>query len=78
MDILPPKPGSSDRFIDCKEAIESRVHQIVHDAYVAGWERGEALAGIIDIADNYALMLGENEALTAVLDRLKSNKPSDD
>jgi hypothetical protein len=61
MDILPPTPGSSDRFVDCKESLESRVHQIVHDAYVAGWERGEVLAEIIDIADTYALILGETK-----------------
>lgn len=77
-DITPPKPGSSDRFIDCQEAIDSRVHQIVHDAYVAGWDRGEVLAAIIEVAENYALMLGENEALKLVLDRLKSSKPTDD
>lgn len=77
-DITPPKPGSSDRFIDCQEAIDSRVHQIVHDAYVAGWDRGEVLAAIIEVAENYALMLGENEALAAVLAELKSKKPSDD
>ncbi|WP_430256565.1 hypothetical protein [Neorhizobium sp. DAR64872/K0K18] len=78
-DITPPKPGSSDRFIDCQEAIETRVHQIVEDAYIAGWENpSEVLAAIIEIADNLALQYGENEALKEVLDRLKSNKPFDD
>jgi hypothetical protein len=78
-DITPPKPGSSDRFIDCQEAIEKRVHQIVEDAYIAGWENpNEVLAAIIEIADNLALQYAENEALKEVLDRLKSNKPFDD
>jgi hypothetical protein len=78
-DITPPKPGSSDRFIDCQEAIETRVHQIVEDAYIAGWENpSEVLAAIIEIADNLALRYGENEALEEVLNRLKSNKPFDD
>lgn len=77
-DITPPKPGSSDRFIDCQEAIEVRVRNILEDAYVAGWEHGEVLVAIVEIADNMALMLGENEALKEVLDRLKSSKPTDD
>lgn len=78
-EITPPKPGSSDRFVDCQEAIEMRVHQIVEDAYVAGWDNpGEVLAAIIEIADNLALQYGENEALKTILDRLKNNKPFDD
>jgi hypothetical protein len=77
-DITPPKPGSSDRFIDCQEAIEDRVKNILEDAYVAGWEHGEVLAAIVEVADNLALMLGENEALMAVVERLKSSRPSED
>lgn len=77
-DILPPEPGSPDRFADCQEAIETRVRNIIEDAYVAGWDHGEVLVAIVEVADRMALMLGENEALKEVLDRLKSNKPSDD
>lgn len=77
-DITPPKPGTSDRFIDCQMAIESRVQKLIEDAFVAGWEHGEVLVAIVEIADNMALMLGENEALKEVLDRLKSNRPADD
>lgn len=77
-EITPPKPGSSDRFIDCQEAIEGRVRNILEDAFAAGWDHGEVLVAIVEVADNMALMLGENEALKEVLDRLKSAKPSED
>ncbi len=77
-EIAPPTPGSADRFVDCQEAIETRVRTIIEDAYVAGWEHGEVLTAIIGVADNYALMLGESDALKVVLSRLKSNKPADD
>lgn len=77
-DITPPKPGSQVRFIDCQLAVETRVHQVVEDAYIAGWEPGEVLAAIIEVADNIALQFGENEALRDLLSRLKDNRPSDD
>lgn len=77
-DIQPPKLGSSDRFLECQEAIEARVRNILEDAYVAGWEHGEVLAAIIHVADEVALMLGEKDALQDLLMRLRDNQPGDD
>lgn len=77
-DITPPSLGSQVRFIDCQLAIESRVHQIVEDAYIVGWEPSEVLAAIIEVADNMALQFGENQALRDLLSRLKDNRPSED
>lgn len=71
VEIIPPKPGSQDRFIECQEAIEDQVQQIVADAHVSGWEHAETLAAIIEVAENLALGLGENQALDDLLGRLK-------
>lgn len=65
-DVTPPRPGSTVRFIDCQLAIETRVHQIVEDAYIAGWEPSEVLTAIIEIADSIALQFGENDALRTI------------
>ena len=77
-DIPPPKLGPSQRFLECQEAIEGRVRNILEDAYVAGWEHGEVLAAIIHVADDIALMLGEKDALQVLLMRLRDNQPGDD
>lgn len=73
-EIKPPKPGSQDRFIECQEAVEDHVQQIVADAHVAGWEHAETLAAIIEVAENLALGLGENQALDELLGKLRTKK----
>lgn len=56
-----------------------RVHQIVEDAYDAGWHNPDGvLAALIDIAENLALQYEEHEALKGVLNRLKGNRHSED
>lgn len=76
-DITPPEPESTERLFDCKQAIEARVRNLVEDACSAGWEHGEVLVAISEIADYMAMMLLEREALVEALYSLKSNKPSD-
>lgn len=70
-DITPRSFGSKVRFIDCQLAVETRVHQIVEDVYIAGWEQNEVLAAIIEVAANIALQFREKEALGDPLSRLK-------
>jgi hypothetical protein len=52
-----------DRFTDCQMAIEDAVLQLVGEAQLAGWNRAEVLAAIIEVADNTSLALDENERL---------------
>lgn len=70
-EIAAPKPGQNDRFVECQKAVEDRVQQLVADAHVSGWEHGETLAAIIEVAENLALGLGENDALEKLLRRIK-------
>lgn len=73
-EITPPKVTSSDRFIDCQQAIEEAVQDIVAAAVKVGWNEPEALAAIIEIADNLALGLGADDEMKAILQRI-SRRP---
>ena len=56
-EIKPPKSGSPNRFIDCQDAIETKLRSIVNEAVEAGWGDKETLAAVIEVAEN--LLLGE-------------------
>jgi hypothetical protein len=62
-----------DRFTDCQRAIEGRIIELLRDAYIAGWSRGEILAAIVEIADNTSLALRQDMLLSveAELRKLK-------
>ena len=41
----------ADRFLDCQEAIENKIQQVMEDAIRAGWTREEAAAALVEVAD---------------------------
>ncbi|MGI2036376.1 hypothetical protein ACRQ1B_28775 [Rhizobium panacihumi] len=73
--IPPPKPGSPDQFLECQEAIEGSVQDIIADAYTAGWSHAQVIAAIIEVAENLALGLGENAALDELLGNTRRKEP---
>jgi hypothetical protein len=40
-----------DRFLDCQEAIENKIQQVMEEAIHAGWTREEAAAALVEVAD---------------------------
>ncbi len=40
-----------DRFLDCQEAIENKIQQVMEEAIRAGWTREEAAAALVEVAD---------------------------
>jgi phage tail tape-measure protein len=69
--IIPPKAQSADRFIDCQEALEASVQEVIANAAIAGWTPPEAMAAIIAIAENLSLGFTENEELNAILGQIR-------
>ena len=58
----PRQTGSyPDRRIDCQFAMEGRFLELIDDAEDAGWSAEEAVAALIDLADNHVLGLKANE-----------------
>ena len=44
-----------DRQLDCQEAIESKVQQLMEEVTRAGWSREEAAAALVEVADHQML-----------------------
>lgn len=65
--ISPPKNKTADRFLDCQEAIDSRLQDLVAEAVGAGWSEPMVLAAVIEVAENLALGMGANADLEALL-----------
>jgi len=65
--IIPPKAQSADRFIDCQEALEASVQEVIANAAIAGWTPPEAMAAIIAIAENLSLGFAEDAELSELL-----------
>lgn len=69
--ITSPRPGSPDRFIECQEAIEGQMQELIAEAVQVGWSKAETLAAIIEVAENLALGMGEDEEMAAILSAIK-------
>lgn len=69
--IKSPRPSSTSRFDECQEAIEGQLQDLIVDATAAGWSKAETLAAVIEVADNLALGMGEEEELAAILAAVK-------
>lgn len=69
--IKPPRPNSPSRFDECQEAIEAQLQELIAEAITAGWTKAETLAAVIEVADNLALGMGEEEELAAILAAVK-------
>jgi len=54
--VKPPEHGEGDpkRPGECRDALESKVQQLLEEAYRAGWTREEAVAALLDIAQRPA------------------------
>ncbi len=74
--IESPDPNSPYRFKQCKEALEDRIHELLAEAQVAGWERNEALAAITEVVDDLAIMLADNDALRASASQWQRDRPA--
>ncbi|MBD8649476.1 hypothetical protein IFT66_00110 [Rhizobium sp. CFBP 13726] len=62
--IIPPKAQSVIRFIDCQEALEASVQEVIANAAIAGWTPPEAMAAIIAIAETLPLALAKMKSWT--------------
>ncbi|MEB2845948.1 hypothetical protein [Endobacterium cereale] len=72
--IKRPRPNSSDRFIECQEAIEGQLQDLIADAMKAGWTEAETLAAVIEVSENLALGMGADEELQQILESVKRLK----
>jgi len=58
----PKHDGDYDyRFLDCQEAIENRIQQVMEEAIRAGWTREEAAAALVEVADLLRELAIENK-----------------
>lgn len=53
-----------DRFTECQRAIEDRLLELLREAYIAGWSRGEVLTAVTEVADNTNLAMHQNILLS--------------
>ena len=66
-----------DRFNECQLAIEDRLLELWGDAIEAGWERGEVLAAIIEVAENTNLAMNESVLLSVETELKRFRKKKD-
>ncbi|WP_132276971.1 hypothetical protein [Neorhizobium sp. JUb45] len=69
--IASPRASSSDNFIECQEAIEGQLQELIEEAIRAGWGKAETLAAVIEVAENLALGMGEDQELADLLATVK-------
>ncbi|TCR07290.1 hypothetical protein [Neorhizobium sp. JUb45] len=69
-----PRANSSDRFIECEEAIEGQLQELIADAMKAGWTEAETLAAVVEVAENLALGMGTDEELRQILETVNRLK----
>jgi hypothetical protein len=65
--------GSPDRHLSCLEALSTAFSKLLDAAVTVGWSEREAVAAIVDLADNHMLTLaaqGETTHLMALLKRM--------
>ncbi|RCW77743.1 hypothetical protein [Phyllobacterium bourgognense] len=74
----PPHPEKHpDRFRDCQLAIEDRMLELLGDAQVAGWTKGEVLAAMIEVAENTNLAMHPNVRLSVETELKRLRKRRD-
>ncbi len=69
--IKSPRHSSTSRFDECQEAIESQLQDLIADATAAGWSKAETLVAIIEVSENLAIGVGEEEEFAAILAAVK-------
>lgn len=68
--IRPPKDKSADRFLDCQEAIESKLQALVAEAVESGWGEQETLSAVIETAENLVLGAQANDDVLRQIRRM--------
>lgn len=68
--IRPPKDKSADRFLDCQEAIETKLQELVAEAVEAGWGEQETLSAVIETAENLVLGAQANDDVMRQIRRM--------
>lgn len=68
--IRPPNDKSADRFLDCQEAIETKLQELVAEAVEAGWGEQESLAAVIETAENLVLGAQANDDVMRQIRRM--------
>lgn len=72
--IKSPRPSSTRRFDDCQEAIEDQLQDLIAEASAAGWSKAETLAAVIEVSENLAIGLGDDQELAAILNAVRKMK----
>ena len=68
----PAKDGDyQDRFLDCQEAIEGKMQQVMEEAMRAGWEREEVASVMVEVADHFMLAAIENRKTDEAVKRVE-------
>jgi len=68
--IEPPASSRSDRIIACQEALETSFRELMDHAVKAGWTEGEAMAALIELAENHMLANQERENEETILEMI--------
>lgn len=72
----PRKPSSyDDRNLDCQEALEDDIQELLGRATAAGWSMTEALVAVSDVADHLMIAEQENRKVDARIAQLRGNQP---
>lgn len=72
----PRKSGSyDDRSLDCQEALEGDIQELLGRATAAGWSMTEALVAVSDVADHLMIAEDENRKTDARIAQLRGNQP---
>jgi hypothetical protein len=71
--ISPPTRSDDDpdRHLSCQEAIQFAFEDFITTITKAGWREPEAVAAIIDMADNHLLGLCEAEETSSIIALIK-------
>lgn len=60
-----------DQCIECQEAIESSVADLIAEATAAGWDLDCVTAAIVEVADNLRLQAHANDETDERIDEIK-------
>lgn len=64
----------ADHGLDCQEALEENILELVDRAVACGWSRSEVLVAVGELADNLMLASLENERLEDKLAQLRGQR----
>lgn len=74
-DISPPrKPISLDRLLECEEAIEAKLQNLVWEAVKSGWDEVEVCTAIATLADHHILAVLENRKANGARSRARKKQ----